>query len=208
LLLKLSKNPVVVRGNLTYSPLTTLKHVEQLDDWDDSREGELRMESTESKRPNDGKVAFSKSKEALCGIDHAWEVISDVDNDPKYYEGLNSINNVSRNGNVIEREVVVGFLKHDGRQTVTLTPKKSVEVMMTKGPMTGTRVTSLTRLDDSRTKIEVRWDVELRVPRFVQGMVERQVVKGTGEALNRIVKESEMAADRGRTKRALGEGSS
>jgi carbon monoxide dehydrogenase subunit G len=151
------------------------------------------MESPESKKAKDETVTFSKSREARCGIDAAWEVISDVDNDPKYYEGLNSIKNVSRNGNVIEREVVVGFLKHDGRQTVTLTPKKSVEVRMTKGPMTGTRTTSLTNLDDSRTRIEVRWDVELRVPRFVQSMVKREVAKGTEEALDRIVKESEKA---------------
>src|SRR5260370_16189508 len=99
------------------------------------------MGPTQSKPPKDETVTFSKSREAGCGIDPAWEVISDVDNDPKYYGGLNSIKNVSKDGNVIEREVVVGFLKHDGRQTVTLTPKESVEVRMTKGPMTGTRTT-------------------------------------------------------------------
>jgi hypothetical protein len=122
------------------------------------------MESAKSKPQKDEMVTFSKSREARCGIDSVWEVVSDVDNDPRYYEGLNSIKNVSKNGNVIERQVVVGFLKHDGRQTVTLTPKKSVEVRMTKGPMTGTRTTSLARLGDSKTGIEIRWDVELRVP--------------------------------------------
>ena len=154
------------------------------------------MESTKSKGQNDGKVTFSKSMEAACGIDRVWEVVSDVDNDPKYYEGLNSIKNVSKNGNVIEREVVVGFMKHDGRQTVTLTPKKSIEVKMTKGPMTGTRTTSLTQLDDSRTKVEVSWDVELHVPSFVRSMVKREVVKGTKEALERIVKEAERSESR------------
>jgi carbon monoxide dehydrogenase subunit G len=158
------------------------------------------MESGKSKRQEDELVTFSKNREAGCGIDSVWEVISDVDNDPRYYEGLNSIKNVSKNGNVIEREVVVGFLKHDGLQTVTLTPKKSVEVRMTKGPMTGTRTTSLTRLDNSKTGIEIRWDVELRVPRLVQSMVKREVVRGTEEALDRIVKESEKVASRGETK--------
>jgi carbon monoxide dehydrogenase subunit G len=158
------------------------------------------MESGKSKRQEDELVTFSKNREAGCGIDSVWEVISDVDNDPRYYEGLNSIKNVSKNGNVIEREVVVGFLKHDGLQTVTLTPKKSVEVRMTKGPMTGTRTTSLTRLDNSKTGVEIRWDVELRVPRFVRSMVKREVVRGTEEALDRIVKESEKVASRGETK--------
>jgi carbon monoxide dehydrogenase subunit G len=154
------------------------------------------MESTKSKGPKDGMVTFSKSTEAGCGIDRVWDVISDVDNDPKYYDGLNSIRNVSKNGNVIEREVVVGIMKHDARQTVTLTPKKSVEVRMTKGPMTGTRITSLTKLDDSKTKIEVSWDVELHVPSFVRSMVKREVVKGTKEALERIVKEAERSESR------------
>jgi len=161
------------------------------------------MDPANSRRAKDETVTFSKSGEAKCGIDAAWEVISDVDNDPKYFEGLHSIKNVSKNGNVIEREVVVGFLKHDGLQTVTLTPNRSVEVKMTKGPMMGTRTTSLTSLDDSRTRIEVRWDVELRVPGFVQSMVKREVVKGTEEALDRILKESERVANEaGHSKRA------
>ena len=157
------------------------------------------MESLKSRKARDEIVTFSKSREAQCGIDATWDVISDVDNDPKYYGGLSSIKNVSRTGNVIEREVVVGFLKHDGRQVVTLIPNKSVEVKMTKGPMIGTRTTSLTRIDDSKTKIEVRWSVGLRVPGFGQSMVKREVMKGTEEALDRIVKESEKAAQLGRT---------
>ena len=158
------------------------------------------MEPPKAKPPRDGTVTFSKRREVGCAIDSVWEVISDVDNDPRYYEGLNSIKNVSRNGNVIEREVVVGFMNHAGRQTVTLTPKDSVEVRMTKGPMTGTRTTSLTRLDGSKTRIEVSWDVELHVPSFVQGMVKRQLSRGTEEALDRIMMASEKAADQGRTK--------
>jgi hypothetical protein len=89
------------------------------------------MEAAKPKSPEDEKVSFSRSVAAKCGIDRAWEVISDVDSEPKYYEGLNSVKTVSREGNVIEREVVVGFLKHNGRQVVTLFPKESVEVRMT-----------------------------------------------------------------------------
>lgn len=152
------------------------------------------MEKTKSTRAKDDTATFSKSVEARCGIGPAWDVISDVDNDPKYYEGLNSIKNVSRSGNVIEREVVVGFLKHNGYQIVTLTPKESVEVKMTRGPMIGTRTTSLTRIDDSKTKIEVEWDVELRMPGFVRSMVKRELAKGTKQALDLIVKEAERAA--------------
>lgn len=152
------------------------------------------MEPAKPTRAKDDAATFSKSVEAKCGIGPAWDVISDVDNDPKYYEGLNSVKNVSKSGNVIEREVVVGFLKHSGYQIVTLRPKESVEVRMTKGPMIGTRTTSLASVDGSKTRIEVEWDVELRVPGFVQSMVKRELAKGTKRALNLIVKEAERAA--------------
>ncbi len=124
-------------------------------------------------------------------LDRVWEVVSDVDNETKYYDGLNSVKNLSKIGNVIEREVVVGYLRHEGRQTVTLYPKKSVEVKMTQGPMIGTRLTTLSPLPNSNTRVDVSWRMEFRVPIFVRGMVKREIEKGTENALNRIAKEAE-----------------
>jgi ribosome-associated toxin RatA of RatAB toxin-antitoxin module len=66
---------------------------------------------------------ISKNRLASATLDRVWEVVSDVDNEPKYFDGLRSIKNISKSGNVIEREVVVGFRKSEGRQTVTLKPK-------------------------------------------------------------------------------------
>jgi ribosome-associated toxin RatA of RatAB toxin-antitoxin module len=131
------------------------------------------------------------SREVRASLDRLWEIVSDVDNDPNYYDGLNSIKNLSKKGNVIEREVVVGYLKHEGRQTVTLNPKKSVEVKMTEGPLIGTRLTTLSPVGDSNTRVDVSWRIEFRVPAFVRGMVKREVEKGTEHALNRIAKEAE-----------------
>jgi ribosome-associated toxin RatA of RatAB toxin-antitoxin module len=141
-------------------------------------------------------VGISKSRLVSATAERLWEVVSDVDSEPNYYDGLNSVKNLSKEGNVIEREVVVGFLKHDGRQTVVLSPKGQVEVRMTKGPMTGTRVTSLTPVSDSETRIDVVWDVEFRVPSFVAGMVKREVEKGTEKALERIAAEAEKTVGR------------
>ena len=126
-----------------------------------------------------------------ASLHRLWEIVSDVDNEPKYYDGLNSVKNLSRIGNVIEREVVVGYLNHEGRQTVTLCPKASVEVKMTKGPMIGTRITTLSPLTDSNTRVDVSWRIEFRVPTFVRGMVKREVEKGTENALDRIAREAE-----------------
>jgi len=136
-------------------------------------------------------TTISKSREIGANLDRLWEIVSDVDNEPKYYAGLNAVKNLSKNGNVIERKVVVGYLNHEGRQTITFNPKKSVEVKMTEGPMIGTRLVTLSPLADSNTRVDVSWKVVLRVPIFVRAMVKREVEKGTEEALKRIAKEAE-----------------
>jgi hypothetical protein len=136
-------------------------------------------------------TTISRSREMRASLDRLWEIVSYVDNEPEYYDGLKSVKNVSKVGNVIEREVVVGNLEHEGRQTVTLNPKKFVEVKMTEGPMIGTRVTTLTPMTDSRTRVDVSWRIQFRVPIFVRGMVKREVEKGTENALERIAEEAE-----------------
>jgi ribosome-associated toxin RatA of RatAB toxin-antitoxin module len=142
--------------------------------------------------PGDEKMtSISKSRVMRASLDTLWGIVSDVDNEPKYYDGLKSVKNLSKVGNVVEREVVVGYLKHEGRQTVTLDPKKSVEVKMTKGPMIGTRLTTLSPMADSNTRVDVSWRIEFSVPAFVRGMVKREVEKGTENALDRIAREAE-----------------
>ncbi len=134
---------------------------------------------------------ITKGRTVKSSLDRVWSIVSDVDNDPKYYDGMSSVKNLSRRGDVIEREVVVGFMGHDGRQTVTLTPKESVEVNMTQGPMTGTRITTLTPLGGSRTRVVVRWNVEFHMPAFVRSMVKQEIGKVTERALRRITEEAE-----------------
>ncbi len=81
-------------------------------------------------------------------LDKVWDIVSDVDNDSKYYNGINDIKNISKEGDMIEREVKVGFMKHNALQTIVLNPKRSVEELtMTKGPIQGTRITMLSQVD-------------------------------------------------------------
>ena len=133
-------------------------------------------------------IAFNDSTEVPAPLDRVWDIVADVDNEPRYYPGLNTIRNISRTGNVIEREVTVGFRDSRGRQTVVLHPKESVGVTMTEGPMRGTRITTLSG-DGSKTKIDIAWDVELvGIPVLFRGKVKNQIMKGTKEALDRIVR--------------------
>lgn len=131
-------------------------------------------------------VAFSDSAEVPAPVDRVWDIVSDVDNEPRYYPGLNTIRNIRKNGNVIEREVTVGFRDSRGRQTVILHPKESVKVTMTEGPMKGTRIVTLSG-DGNKTKVDIAWDVELvGIPLLFRGNVKNRIVKGTKEALDRI----------------------
>lgn len=83
-------------------------------------------------------ATINTCREVSAPIDRVWDLVADVDNDPMYWH-INSINNISKNGNVIEREVTVGLRNSKGRQTVVLNPKQSVEVTMTGGPVKGKR---------------------------------------------------------------------
>lgn len=137
-------------------------------------------------------ININTSQVVAAPLDKVWDVVADVDNDPKYYKGINEIKKISKEGNKIEREVTVGFLKHKARQTIILTPKKSVEVRMTKGPILGTRITTLSQVDDGKTRIDVSWNfTPSGVPDFVHEMVKSEISNGTNEALQKIASELE-----------------
>jgi carbon monoxide dehydrogenase subunit G len=134
-------------------------------------------------------VEINASKEISAPLDRVWSIVSDVDSEPRYWRDLHAIYNISRNGNVIEREVTVGFRNLKGRQIVELRPKKSIEMALTEGPMTGNRVITLVPSGDGTTKVNVSWDVKLSgIPLLFRGIVRERIAEGTEEALDRIAR--------------------
>lgn len=137
-------------------------------------------------------INIKASQVVAAPLDKVWDIIADVDNDPKYYKGLNDIKNLSIEGNRVEREARVGFLKHKTHQTIILNPKKSVTLTMTNGPILGTRITTLGQVDGSKTRIDVSWSFRPSgVPEFVHDMVKNEISKRTKEALQKIANELE-----------------
>lgn len=129
------------------------------------------------------------SREVSASLDQVWEIVSDVDNDPKYWSNLNSIKNISKNGNVIEREVTVGFRNSLAHQKIVLNPKKSIEITMKTGPIIGTRIITLSLSNNNKTKVDVSWNVEnWNVPFIAKNIIQSQIKKSTAEALNEIAK--------------------
>jgi hypothetical protein len=132
---------------------------------------------------------INASRDIPAPLDRVWEIVSDVDSEPRYWRDLHSIYNISRNDNIIEREVTVGFRDTKSRQIVELRPKKSIEVTLTEGPMTGNRVITLIPSSNKTTRVNVSWDVKLSgIPLLFRGVVRERIVEGTEEALDRIAR--------------------
>ncbi len=48
-------------------------------------------------------VVINSSQEKI------WSVISDIDNEPKFWKGTKEVKNISRDGNKISREITIAF---------------------------------------------------------------------------------------------------
>lgn len=133
-------------------------------------------------------VAINASRELSASLERVWEVVADVDNEPQYWHGTKSVKNISKNGNVIERDVTIAFRDSRCRQTVVLNPKQSVEITITDGPMKGTKKIFL-EPEGEKTRIKVAWDIKLAgFLGMFSGMVKKHISEGTDEALERIAK--------------------
>jgi ribosome-associated toxin RatA of RatAB toxin-antitoxin module len=134
-------------------------------------------------------VTINASREVSAPVDRIWHIVADVDNEPQYWHGTKTVKNISKAENKIEREVTIAFKDSKCRQTVLLTPKKSVEIMITQGPIRGTKTVTLSPLGNLKTRIDVVWNIKLAgFLGMFTGMVKRHIAEGTEEALVRIAK--------------------
>jgi uncharacterized protein YndB with AHSA1/START domain len=144
------------------------------------------------------------SREISAPIDQVWNVVSDIDNETKYWPTFKAIKNINMTAinmtaNTTEREVtlVVGpqgeTVTH---QLVTVNPEQFVvETNITEGPVTGTRVLTLNPSSSSTnaTKIDVLWNVDLSgIPIFGRGFAKDGIMRTTEEALSNIAAEVEV----------------
>ncbi|HKF26988.1 MAG TPA: SRPBCC family protein [Nitrososphaera sp.] len=134
-------------------------------------------------------ITINASREMSAPLDRIWDVVADIDNEPEYWRGTKTVKNISMAGNKIEREVTIAFKDSKCRQTVVLNPKKSVEILITEGPIKGTKTVVLNPSDNHKTRIDVVWKIKLAGFLCVfTGMMKRHITKGTDEALARIAK--------------------
>jgi uncharacterized protein YndB with AHSA1/START domain len=143
------------------------------------------------------------SREISSPIDQVWNVVSDIDNETKYWSTFKAIKNIyttsiNMTSNTTEREVTIqtGPLGETiTHQFVTVNPEQFVvETNITEGPVTGTRVLILSPSSNANaTKIDVLWNVDMSgIPIFGKDFARDGIMRTTEEALGRIAAEVEV----------------
>ena len=131
------------------------------------------------------------SVEISAPIDKVWNIISDIDNEPKFWKGTKEIRNISKNGNIITREITIAFRDQKCMQEVKLQPKEKIEFVFTKGIIDGIKIMTLT-LKDEKTLLKVKWDIKLTgMMGMFTGMIKKHIESGTVQALQKIKEEIE-----------------
>ena len=139
------------------------------------------------------------SREISSPIDQVWNVVSDIDNEAKYWSTFKGIKNISTatinmTANTTEREVTIeaGPLGETVTyQFVTVNPEQfEVETNITEGPVTGSRILTLSPSPGNNTtitKIDAVWEVDLSgIPLLGRGFAKDGITGTTEEALGKI----------------------
>ena len=136
-------------------------------------------------------ATIETSIEVNAPTEKVWELVSDIDNEPKYWRGTKEVHNISKEGNVVNREIIIAFRDQKCSQEVTLYPKEKIVAIFTKGIIAGSKTVTLQE-HDSKTTIDVKWDIKMTgIMGMFTGMVKKHIRDGTDLALQGIKKELE-----------------
>ena len=120
-----------------------------------------------------------------------WDVISDIDNEPKFWKGTKKVRNISKEENHISREITIAFRDQKCLQEVTIMPKEQIKSVFTDGVIVGEKILTLKNNGDSY-ELEAVWDVKLSgMMGMFTGMIKKHIKSGTEQALQAIKKEVE-----------------
>ena len=126
-----------------------------------------------------------------ASVDKVWKIISDLDNEPRFWKGTKEIRNISKEENHVIREVTIAFRDSKCMQDVTLFPKEKINISFTKGIISGTKTISV-KPEGGVVQLKAVWDIKLSgMMGMFTGMIKKHIKKGTEEALQSIKQEAE-----------------
>ena len=124
-------------------------------------------------------------------LEKVWEVISDIDNEPKFWKGTKEVKTLSTEGNIIKREITIAFRDQKCLQEIQLKPKESIRAKFTKGILNGTKIITLIPKNSS-VLIETSWDIKLSgMMNMFTAVIKNHIKSGTEQALKSIKEEIE-----------------
>ena len=124
-------------------------------------------------------------------VDKVWELISDIDNEPKFWKGTKEVKTLSTEGNTIKREITIAFRDQKCLQEIQLKPKESIRAKFTKGILNGTKIITLIPKSNS-VLIETSWDIKLSgMMNMFTAVIKNHIKSGTEQALKSIKEEIE-----------------
>jgi carbon monoxide dehydrogenase subunit G len=136
-------------------------------------------------------VQIQSSIEIDAPVDKVWNIVSDLDSEPKFWRGTKEVRNISKEGNTITREVTIAFKDSKCMQTVTIYPKEKIQVEFTKGVIEGSKIILLAPLEN-KTRVNVLWDMKLSgMMGMFTGMIKKHIQSGTEQALQSIKQEAQ-----------------
>lgn len=124
-------------------------------------------------------------------VEEVWDVVSDIDNEPKFWKGTKEVKNITKEGNTINREITIAFRDQKCLQQVTLKPKEKIIAKFTKGIINGEKIISLTSARE-KTILRAVWDIKLTgMMGMFTGMIKKHIKSGTSQAMQSIKEEIE-----------------
>jgi len=136
-------------------------------------------------------ATIETSIESNASIDKVWDIISDLDNEPKFWKGTKETRIISRDGNVVTREITIAFRDSKCMQKITIQPKEKIYAEFTKGIIKGSKTLNLKPKDDS-SFLEANWDVKMSgLAGMFTGMIKKHIRSGTEQALESIKQKAE-----------------
>ena len=124
-------------------------------------------------------------------IDKVWEVVSDIDNEPKFWKGTKEVKNISKEGNTINREITIAFRDQKCLQQVEIHPKEKIVARFTKGIIEGVKIISITSKGE-KTILSTYWDIKLTgMMGMFTSMIKKHIKSGTEQAMQSIKEEIE-----------------
>ena len=124
-------------------------------------------------------------------VEKVWEIISDIDNEPRFWKGTKEVKTLSKEGNIIKREITIAFRDQKCLQEIQLKPKEEIKARFTKGILDGTKIITLIPKNNN-VVLKTTWDIKLsgKMNMFT-AIIKNHIKSGTEQAMKSIKEEIE-----------------